>query len=517
MFFMSQERVHLLHLVLAAAIASASICCLAEARETIWPMPQWQTSMPEAEGMDSAALAKLVAYGKARSFDSLLIARHGRIVLDAYYAPYTAEIPHIANSVTKVVTGTLIAIALKEGLLDSLDHPVLEFFKDRKIADVDDPKRAMTVRHLLDMTSGFEWDEGLEGGRAQSLTDMGRSADWVQFILDRPMAHTPGDLFYYNTGNAYLLSAVIQKLSGRSAGDYANTKLFAPLGIAPPFWRSASLGLTMGGCCLMLLPRDMARIGYLYLHGGEWAGQQLLPPSYVDAVNHATVDMHSSIDPGLRYSQLFWAFPDKHVVMAEGDHCHLIMLFPDLDIVAVTTARDYCSFRQFADQVARAVQSDSTLPPNREAADRLTRELNEVANEEPIAVGPMPDIAAAVSGVTLAFPDNALNLKALSLTLAAPDPGYRLDVYTHDATNSSIRLDGPIGLDGFYRKGKPDAFGVRAARGSWLDQRTFAFDFNYVGLDEQHSWQLSFDGDRVTLRGKTRDGREIAVEGKRGE
>ena len=506
-------------LVLPAAIAWASICCgrLAEARETIWPMPQWQTSTPEAEGMDSVALAKLVAYGKARSFDSLLIVRHGRIVLDAYYAPYTAEIPHIANSVTKAVTGTLIAIALKEGLLDSLDHPLLEFFKDRKITNVDDRKRAMTIRHLLDMTSSLGWDEGLEGGRAQSLTDMGRSADWVQFILDRPMAHTPGDLFYYNTGNAYLLSAIIQKLSDRSAGDYANTKLFAPLGIAPPFWRSAPLGLTMGGCCLMLLPRDMARIGYLYLHGGEWAGQQLLPPSYVDAVNHATVDMHSSFDPGLRYSQLFWAFPAKHVIMAEGDHCHLIMLFPGLDIVAVTTARDYCSFRQFADQVARAVQSDATLPPNPEAADRLSRELNKVAKEKPIAVGPIPDIAAAVSGVSLAFPDNALNLKALSLTLAGPDPGYRLDVYTHDATNSSIRLDGPIGLDGFYRKGKPDAFGVRAARGSWLDQRTFAIDFNYVGLDEQHSWRLSFDGDRVTLRGKTHDGREVAVEGKRAD
>jgi CubicO group peptidase (beta-lactamase class C family) len=127
----------------------------------------------------------LLVYGKARSFDSLLIARHGRILLDTYYTPYTAEIPHIANSVTKAVSGTLIAIALREGLLDNLDNPVLEFFKDRKIANVDDRKRAMTVRHLLDMTSGFVWDEGLEDARAQSLTDMGRSADWLQFTLYR--------------------------------------------------------------------------------------------------------------------------------------------------------------------------------------------------------------------------------------------------------------------------------------------------------------------------------------------
>src|SRR5258708_19212912 len=313
----------------AVAIALALIFCggRSEAGETIWPMPQWQTSTPEAEGMDSATLARLVAYGKTHSFDSLLIARHGRIVLDAYYAPYTAEIPHIANSATKAITGTLIAIALKEGLLDSLDHPVLDFFKDRIIADVDDRKRAMTVRHLLDMTSGLEWDEGFEGGREQSLADMGRSADWVQFILDRPMAHTPGDVFYYNTGNTYLLSAIIQKLAGRSAGDYADANLFAPLGIAPPFWRRAS-GITMGGCCLMLPPRDMAKIGYLYLHGGEWAGQQLLPPSYVDAVYHATVDMHASFDPGLRYSQQFWALPDKHVVMAVRYLCHSLIFFP---------------------------------------------------------------------------------------------------------------------------------------------------------------------------------------------
>jgi CubicO group peptidase (beta-lactamase class C family) len=153
----------LLQLILAVAVASPSICCdgLAEAREAIWPMPQWQTSTPEAEGVDSSALAKLVAYGKARSFDSLLIARHGRIVLDAYYAPYTAEIPHIANSVTKAVTGTLIAFALKEDLLDSLDHPALEFFNGRKIANVDESKRAMTVQHLLNIAAG---SNGRAGG-----------------------------------------------------------------------------------------------------------------------------------------------------------------------------------------------------------------------------------------------------------------------------------------------------------------------------------------------------------------
>src|SRR5947209_4279519 len=89
----------------------------------VWPTRQWQTSTPEEQGIESAALAGLLDFGASRSLDSLLLARHGRIVLDAYYAPYTAEIPHRINSATKAVIGTLLAIAQKDGLLDRFDHP----------------------------------------------------------------------------------------------------------------------------------------------------------------------------------------------------------------------------------------------------------------------------------------------------------------------------------------------------------------------------------------------------------
>jgi CubicO group peptidase (beta-lactamase class C family) len=121
--------------------------------EPLWPTRQWQTSTPEEQGMDSAALARLLAFGTTRSLDSLLIARHGRIVLDAYYAPYTSNIPHAVNSSTKAVVGTLAAIAHKEGLLDSYDHKMLDFFGDRVIANLDDKKKSITVQNLLDMTS----------------------------------------------------------------------------------------------------------------------------------------------------------------------------------------------------------------------------------------------------------------------------------------------------------------------------------------------------------------------------
>ena len=201
------------------AAIGCSVAHAGDGAETVWPTRQWQTSTPEAQGIDSAALAGLIDYGTTRRFDSLLIVRHGRIVLDAYYAPYTAEIPHVANSTTKAVIGTLTAIAIKEGVLDSPNHRMLDFFGDRHLANVDDRKKAITVQNLLDMTSGIEWEEGIEGGREQTLHEFGRSANRIQFVLDRPMAHVPGDVFNYDSGNPHLLSAIITGLTGMTAWD----------------------------------------------------------------------------------------------------------------------------------------------------------------------------------------------------------------------------------------------------------------------------------------------------------
>jgi len=481
-----------------------------EGKVPVWPDPDWQTASPEDEGMDSAALARLIAFGSTRSFDSLLIARHGRIVLDVSYAPYTADIPHAANSATKAIVGTLVAMLREDGKLDSFDHRVLEFFADRKIADLDDRKRAITVQHLLDMTSGFEWDEGIEGGKASSLDELGRHYDWVQYILDRPMAHAPGEAFYYDSGNPDLLSAIITKLTGKRAAEFANERLFGPLGIASPFWRTNLQGLTIGAGGLMLRPRDMAKIGYLYLRGGRWRERQLLPPSWIDAVNHATIDMHASFDGGLRYANLFWAMPDRHIFMAVGDHCQLIMVLPGSDIVAVITARNYCPFRKVAGDIAGAVRSDTALPPAPEAAARLAAEIQTVSQETVVAVA-APPMAATISDTRYTFPDNALDISAMRLHLTGVVPRYELDITLPNADGRLFEVAGPLGLDGVFRKGAATAFGVPAAKAAWSDETTLDFDFQYVGLDEQRRVTLNFGPGGATLRGKARNQREVTV------
>jgi CubicO group peptidase (beta-lactamase class C family) len=178
---------------LAAALdlykVAAPICSGGEpgqsATEPIWPTKQWQGSTPEEEGMDSKELVKVVNFGATHVLtfpgltlssllDSLLVVRHGKIVVEAYYAPYVAGIPHTINSVTKAVISTLTAIESKNGLLDSASHRVLDFFDRGSIANIDQRKEVITVQNLLDMTSGIDWMEQLPDGFASAI-EMERS------------------------------------------------------------------------------------------------------------------------------------------------------------------------------------------------------------------------------------------------------------------------------------------------------------------------------------------------------
>jgi hypothetical protein len=134
------------------------------------------------------------------------------------------------------------------------------------------------------------------------------------------------------------------------------------------------------------------------------------------------------------------------------------MVFPKLDMVAVTTARNYCSFRKLADDISGAVRSGTALPANPAGAEQLANEIRNISVEEPSAVGATPEIASAISGKTYRFPDNALNVKSLLLILNDPQPRYDLEISIPDQANSSIRLAGPIGLDGLYRKGASTAW-----------------------------------------------------------
>jgi CubicO group peptidase (beta-lactamase class C family) len=515
-------------IVLSAAMslfALLAALCAGAARaqnsdQSPWPTKEWLTSTPEEQGMDSAALAKLVAYGASHDFDSLIVVRHGRIVAEAYYAPYRGDLQHEIFSSTKGVIGTLVGIMVKDGLLDRLDRPMLDFFPERRVANLDDRKKAITVQNLLDMTSGLDWKQGFEGEDEVTPHEMGRSSNWTQFILDRPMAYAPGETFYYSNANPDLVSAIITRLTGKLAEDYAREKLFAPLGIVNWHWEREPEGLSVGEGMLAMLPREMAKIGYLYLRHGQWEGKQLLPPGWADVLNHTLVIMHASFNPNLSYSNFIWVFPDKHAFMLNGLHGQLITVFPDLDAVAVTTARENVRSGALIDGVTAAVKSEAALPPNPDAAVLLANAIKDAAVEKPSVVGPTPELASVISGKTYKFPDNELGLKTLTLFLTGPNPRVEYELSLKYPPNASVAYKAPIGLDGLFRLGSPTLVGVNpghipALKGTWLNGQTFEIDSEDLGQGRKIKYRFSFNDTKLHLHVAPEHDPEVSIDGER--
>jgi CubicO group peptidase (beta-lactamase class C family) len=227
----------------------------------------WPSSTPEKQGVDSVKLVNLLEYieEQGKAIHSLLVIRNGTIILEAYYYPYTKDQKHILNSCTKSYLSALVGLAIDRGYIRSVSSNIVDFFSGYRIADRD-KKRGITIEHLLTMTSGIDWPQY----GAKNMSDqMGKSDDWIQFILDRPMAAEPGKQSNYSNGDAHLLSAVIQKTTGETALSFGWENLFKPLGMTGIRWDKDPKGVTVGSAALYLTPRDMAKLGYLYLNNGE--------------------------------------------------------------------------------------------------------------------------------------------------------------------------------------------------------------------------------------------------------
>jgi CubicO group peptidase (beta-lactamase class C family) len=304
---------------------------------TYWPTDGWRTSTPEEQGMDSELLDEMLAYIREHRvrIDSVTIVRHGYLVLDAYYRDYEKNSKHDLYSCTKSVTSALVGIAMDQGYIQSIDQPVLSFFPERTVANVDARMEAMKLEHLLTMTDGLDWvrkDIRLTSS-GDTTPEMTQSSDWVQFTLDRRMAEEPGTRWNYNSGASHLLSAIIQETTGIRALEFADEHLFGPLGISKPTWSSDPQGRSYGATYLKMTPHDMAKFGYLYLNQGLWDGEQIVPAAWVKAstANHSPT-------PETYYGYQWWVMPWAGYYSAIGARGQYIIVLPELDMVAVFTS-----------------------------------------------------------------------------------------------------------------------------------------------------------------------------------
>ncbi|MFX1565734.1 MAG: serine hydrolase domain-containing protein [Promethearchaeota archaeon] len=302
-----------------------------------WPTAGWQTSTPEAQNMNAAYLEAMDEYINTIDWGfamvSSIVIKNGYIVHETYYGSYDGDSRRNIFSCTKSFISTLVGIALKEGYLTSVDEHVMDFFSDRTIANMDTRKEAMTIEHLLTMTTGIDWYEAVYTGD-NSFFQMTSSVDWVQYVLDQPMAHTPGEVWYYNSGASHLLSTLVNISTGQFTQDYAEDKLFNPLGITHYDWGKDPDGNAFGGASLRLTPRDMAKLGFLFLNNGTWDDSQIVSEEWVTTATSSLELLES--DTGYGYQ--WWTSPLIGAYSARGYLGQFINVFPAMNMVVVFTA-----------------------------------------------------------------------------------------------------------------------------------------------------------------------------------
>ncbi|HEX3945717.1 MAG TPA: serine hydrolase [Rhizomicrobium sp.] len=343
-----------------------------------WPTRGWGTTTPEAQGIDSTVLTDAMETIRARHIPvhSLLIERHGKIVLDAYFAPFADNQLHDVFSVTKSVTSTLVGIAMRERRISDLRTPVAAFLPDSPAA-YDPVKRRLTLSHMLSMTSGLAC-AGNRGGNF--LQAMEQSPHWTDFALSREEVGQPGSTFTYCAGNMQVVSAVLTRSLGEPAADYAQSELFGPLGITHVSWAKDRDGNSHGFSDLRMQPRDMAKLGYLWLHRGAWEGRQIVPAEYLDAA----FSPHANVQPGVQYGYGMWIYPERgHAggppdFEANGVGGQRIAVVPSQDMVMVITGAGLDA-NNVASLISGAVRSDTALPSNTLAIARLNTRVAEAA------------------------------------------------------------------------------------------------------------------------------------------
>jgi CubicO group peptidase (beta-lactamase class C family) len=333
-----------------------------------FPTKGWPASTPAAEGLDAAVLDRLdteLASGKHGYVDGLLVIRRGRVVYEKTYrhdyarlfeaapdripGPYNYYDPawypyehgsdlHTLQSVSKSVTSALVGIAIRRGEISGVDAKALPYFSGYRVAA--DPRRdRMTLKHLLTMTAGIQWNETTVDytDPSNSCARMEASRDWIQFVLDQPMAAEPGSAFVYSSGVTELLAEVLRKATGKQADAYAAEHLFGPLGISRFYWKHTPTGHPDMEGGLYLTPRDLAKIGYLYRNDGVWDGRRILPEGWAAASTRPQSDPARE-GAGMKYGYQWWVLPGTPSAFAGiGYGGQLLVVVPSLELIAVFT------------------------------------------------------------------------------------------------------------------------------------------------------------------------------------
>jgi CubicO group peptidase (beta-lactamase class C family) len=375
-------------------------------------------SSPEAQGISSSAIHAFVdeADQKIDHLHSFILVRHGHVVAEGWWSPYNASARHELYSLSKSFTSSAVGLAVHEGKL-SLDDPVTKFFAEEAPGNPSANLKAMRVRDLLCMSTGHQSEPRLAALPSPTATEPKQEVQtWVKTFLGQPVSHKPGTHFLYNTAATYMLSAIVQKVTGQTVLDYLRPRLFQPLGIENPTWGTSPQGITLGGYGLSIRTEDIARFGQLYLQRGNWQGRQLIPATWVElATSRQTSNgsnPNSDWDQG--YGFQFWRSRNG-AYRGDGAFGQFCIVMPEQDaVVAITSGvKDMQAVLNLVwDRLLPAMKHDP-LPPDSEGERGLKGKLASLSMpvQKGIPTSHFPDVA----GKKFTFSSNNQKVEMLGL------------------------------------------------------------------------------------------------------
>lgn len=411
-------------------------------------------STPSAHGIDAVGILDLLdALERAPGVEthSLMLLRHGHVVAEGWWAPYSPDRPHLLYSLSKSFTSTALGLAVAEGLV-SLDDTVLSHFPDLD-AEVTDPRaRRIRVRHVAAMASGHLSDT-IDAARAIDPDDL------VRGFLMIPPDREPGSVFAYNQPCTFSVAAIIQKAAGMPLTEYLRPRLLDPLGIGEVGWLTDPRGLELGFSGLHATTDAVAGLGQLYLQRGRWEGEQLLPQAWVDEATRAHVENPDEPNPDWRQGYGFQFWMARHGYRGDGAYGQFCVVLPEADVVLAMTGQSedmQAVLDAVWEHLLAAIDRATTTP---DAEHRLRDRLAAAALPSPLG-GPVTSPQRTFAP----GPQNAV--PSITEVRVTPGPG---------STALSIHQAG-------------EEITVHAGVGAWHDADVVA-----AAGGEQQSGELAFD------------------------
>jgi CubicO group peptidase (beta-lactamase class C family) len=467
--------------------------------ENITSLPR---SVPEAEGVSSEDIIAFLdsAANSKHEFHSIMILRHGKVVAEGWWAPYAPDLRHTMYSTSKSFTSTAVGFAVTENLL-TVNDKVVSFFPEELPDTVSPYLAALTVKDLLTMSVGQEPDPTFS-----------RSIDtnWVRSFLALPIIYEPGTKFLYNSMATYMLSAIVQKVSGKKVIDYLTPRLFQPLVIEEMDWEEDPKGINTGGWGLRVKTEDMAKFGQLYLQKGLWNGKQIIPAGWIEEATSFKIDQApDSIPPEMEqnewnhgYCYQFWRCRNN-AYRADGAFGQYIFVMPDKDAVIAITSEspDMGDEMNLIWKYLYPALRDEPLPENNAANIRLKEKLAALAL--PLAQDGMNSpLASEISGKTFDIAPNerkVLSMKfdftgdSCSVLFNIDNKEYALNFGAGRWITGLTEMPGPS-LLGTARNLPPSK--VNGSFG-WKDDKTLELVLRFIESPHHLRMICTFDKDKL--------------------